>query len=139
MPAHKRKTPNSHKGSPRRHPPTPPPSPKKMIDNDGKAFWVVMTVFFFSGLCGLIYEVVWSRLLTLVFGNTTYAISTVVGVFMFGLALGSYLCGKFLSKIKNLLKDLCSHRDRHRDIRRSVYSSSFRCPSGSYRTFSIYL
>jgi len=42
--------------------------------------------------------------LTLVFGNTTYAISTVVGVFMFGLALGSYLCGKFLSKIKNLLK-----------------------------------
>ena len=104
MPAHKRKTPNSHKGSPRRHPPTPPPSTKKIIDYDGKAFGVVMTVFFFSGLCGLIYEVVWSRLLTLVFGNTTYAISTVVGVFMFGLALGSYLCGKFLSKIKNLLK-----------------------------------
>ncbi len=63
-----------------------------------------MTVFFFSGLCGLIYEVVWSHLLTLVFGNTTYAISTVVGVFMFGLALGSYLCGKLLSKVKNLFK-----------------------------------
>jgi spermidine synthase len=104
MPTRKRKTLNSHKGSPHRQPPIPPPSPKKMIDSDGKAFWIVMTVFFFSGLCGLIYEVVWSRLLTLVFGNTTYAISTVVGVFMFGLALGSYLCGKFLSKIKNLLK-----------------------------------
>jgi len=75
-----------------------------MIDSDGKAYGLVMTVFFFSGLCGLIYEVVWSRLLTLVFGNTTYAISTIVGVFMFGLALGSYLCGKFISNIKNLLK-----------------------------------
>jgi spermidine synthase len=104
MPARKRKASNSHKGSAHRNPPLPLLSSKRMIDSDGKAFGVVMTVFFFSGLCGLIYEVVWSRLLTLVFGNTTYAISTVIGVFMFGLALGSYLCGKFLSKIKNLLK-----------------------------------
>jgi spermidine synthase len=104
MPTRKRKTPNSYKGSPNRQPIVSPPSPKKMSDSDGMAFWIVMTAFFFSGLCGLIYEVVWSRLLTLIFGNTTYAISTVVGIFMFGLALGSYLCGKFLSKIKNLLK-----------------------------------
>ena len=104
MPARKRKTKNSYKGSPNRQPIVSPPSPKKMSDSDGMAFWIVMTAFFFSGLCGLIYEVVWSRLLTLIFGNTTYAISTVVGIFMFGLALGSYLCGKFLSKIKNLLK-----------------------------------
>jgi spermidine synthase len=62
------------------------------------------TVFFFSGLCGLIYEVLWSRWLTLVFGNTTYAISTVVGVFMFGLALGSYECGRIVPRIKNPLK-----------------------------------
>jgi len=106
MPRHRRKALNSHRGSSKRQAVIPPQLPKKMIDSDRKAgaFWAVVTVFFFSGLCGLIYEVVWSRLLTLVFGNTTYAISTVVGVFMFGLALGSYLCGKFMSKIKNLLK-----------------------------------
>jgi spermidine synthase len=104
MSPRKRKTSNSHKGSPNHPPLIPPPSPEKMIASHGKSFWIVMTVFFFSGLCGLIYEVVWSRLLTLVFGNTTYAISTVVGVFMFGLALGSYLCGKLLPKVKNLLR-----------------------------------
>ncbi len=100
----KRKTPNSPKGSKNRQPLVSPRVPKKIPDPDAKVFWIVMTVFFFSGLCGLIYEVVWSRLLTLVFGDTTYAISTVVGIFMFGLALGSYLCGKFVSRIKDLLK-----------------------------------
>jgi len=104
MHARKRKTPNSPKALTNRQPFVSPQVPKKIPDPDAKAFWMVMTVFFFSGLCGLIYEVVWSRLLTLVFGNTTYAISTVVGIFMFGLALGSYLCGKFLSRIKDLLK-----------------------------------
>ncbi len=37
------------------------------------------------------YEVVWSRLLGLVFGNTIYAISTVLAAFMGGLALGMVL------------------------------------------------
>ena len=69
-----------------------------------KGFWFLMAIFFLSGLCGIVYEVVWSRLLILVFGNTTYAISTVVAVFMFGLALGSYAGGRWLLKIKNLLK-----------------------------------
>jgi len=101
MPPRKRKSSISQKRSPN---PSPLPSPSIKISSDGRAFSIVITVFFFSGLCGLVYEVVWSRLLTLVFGNTTYAISTVVGVFMFGLALGSYLYGKFLSKVKNLLK-----------------------------------
>lgn len=68
-----------------------------------RAFRVLMVAFFFSGLCGLVYEVAWSRLLTLVFGNTTYAVSTVVGVFMFGLALGSYFCGRLMPRIRNLL------------------------------------
>jgi spermidine synthase len=68
------------------------------------SYWLLGTVFFFSGLCGLIYEVLWSRWLTLIFGNTTYAISTVVGVFMFGLALGSYGCGRILTRIKNPLR-----------------------------------
>ena len=33
--------------------------------------------FFFSGAAGLIYQVVWTRMLTQIFGNTTYAIATV--------------------------------------------------------------
>jgi spermidine synthase len=102
----KKKLPYSDKAHSKHPPRTSSPSQKTEADlvKREKTFWIFITVFFFSGLCGLIYEVVWSRLLTLVFGNTTYAISTVVGVFMFGLALGSYLCGKFLPKINHLLR-----------------------------------
>ena len=65
---------------------------------------LLMFVFFVSGSCGLIYEVVFARLLVLIFGSTTYAVSTVLGVFMFGLAFGSYFCGKYLHKVKDCLK-----------------------------------
>ncbi|MFA5028540.1 MAG: fused MFS/spermidine synthase, partial [Candidatus Methylomirabilota bacterium] len=51
-------------------------------------------VFFVSGATALIYEVVWARMLTQIFGNTTHAIATVLSAFMAGLAAGSYLFGR---------------------------------------------
>src|ERR1044071_6516006 len=57
--------------------------------------------FFFSGIAGLIYEVVWTRMLTQIFGNTTYAIATVLSAFMAGLAIGSYWFGKIADSGKN--------------------------------------
>jgi predicted membrane-bound spermidine synthase/Tfp pilus assembly protein PilF len=57
--------------------------------------------FFFSGIAGLIYEVVWTRMLTQIFGNTTYAIATVLSAFMAGLAIGSYLFGRIADRGKN--------------------------------------
>jgi spermidine synthase len=49
----------------------------------------IYVLFFLSGACGLIYQVIWARLFGLVFGNTIYASSTVLAAFMGGLALGS--------------------------------------------------
>jgi predicted membrane-bound spermidine synthase/cytochrome c-type biogenesis protein CcmH/NrfG len=57
--------------------------------------------FFFSGAAGLLYQVVWTRMLTQIFGNTTYAIATVLSAFMAGLAIGSYLFGKIADRGKN--------------------------------------
>ena len=57
--------------------------------------------FFLSGAAGLIYQVVWTRMLTQIFGNTTYAIATVLSAFMAGLAIGSYLFGKIADRGKN--------------------------------------
>src|SRR5262245_25014252 len=57
--------------------------------------------FFFSGAAGLIYQVVWTRMLTQIFGNTTYAIATVLSAFMAGLAIGSYLFGQIADRGKN--------------------------------------
>ena len=59
--------------------------------------------FIFSGATGLIYEVLWARMLGLVFGATTLAVSTVLAAFMGGLALGSALAGRLCSRIKRPL------------------------------------
>lgn len=59
-----------------------------------KASLIALACFFISGASGLIYQVVWARQLALIFGATTFAISTVLTVFMGGLALGSYYAGR---------------------------------------------
>jgi spermidine synthase len=42
-----------------------------------------------SGMTALASEVLWTRLLSLVFGATVYAFSLILGVFLFGLGIGS--------------------------------------------------
>ena len=61
-------------------------------------------LFFLSGISGLIYETVWFRMLIRVFGTTLEATSTILAVFMGGLALGAWLAGKKADSIKNPLK-----------------------------------
>ena len=65
---------------------------------------VALTCFFVSGVSGLMYEVAWNRMLGLVLGNTTFAISTVLTSFMAGLALGSYLAGRYADRIGRSLR-----------------------------------
>ena len=55
---------------------------------------IVWLIFILSGASGLIYEVIWMRQLTLIFGSTVFATSTVLTAFMAGLALGSYYFGR---------------------------------------------
>jgi len=62
---------------------------------------VILACFFLSGASGLVLEMLWTRMLTLVFGSTTLAVSTVLTAFMGGLGLGSYLAGKFADRLEN--------------------------------------
>jgi spermidine synthase len=62
---------------------------------------VVLACFFLSGASGLILELLWTRMLTLVFGSTTLAVSTVLTAFMGGLGLGSYLAGRFADRLRD--------------------------------------
>ena len=55
--------------------------------------------FFFSGVAGLVYEVLWVRLVDKVIGGAPFAVATVLAVFMGGLALGSYLAGKHIDRL----------------------------------------
>lgn len=61
---------------------------------------LVWLIFILSGASALIYEVIWMRQLTLVFGSTVFATSTVLTAFMAGLALGSYYFGRKIDESK---------------------------------------
>jgi spermidine synthase len=65
---------------------------------------IVFLLFFFSGIAGLIYEVVWMRALVLVFGSTSFAISTVLASYMGGLALGGYTIGRWIDRRDDSLR-----------------------------------
>lgn len=61
-------------------------------------FPILCLLFFASGACGLIYQQLWLRQLSLVFGVTIYAVSTVLAAFFGGLALGSVLAGRLTAR-----------------------------------------
>jgi spermidine synthase len=64
------------------------------------AFGILAALFFLSGISGLMYEVVWVRMLTRILGSTVYATSTVLAAFMAGLALGSAVNARFIDRVR---------------------------------------
>ncbi len=64
---------------------------------------LVLVCFFLSGATGLLYQVLWTRLLGGVIGNTHFSFTIVVSVFMGGLALGSWLGGRLADRSRNPL------------------------------------
>ncbi len=50
------------------------------------------------------YQVLWLRLLSMVFGVTAYAASTVLATFMAGLALGSVVAGRLADRVQRPLR-----------------------------------
>jgi spermidine synthase len=63
----------------------------------------IVFCFFASGAAGLVYQVLWTRQLSLIFGVTTYAVATVLATFMGGLALGSFVLGRMVDRSRNPL------------------------------------
>jgi spermidine synthase len=61
-------------------------------------------LFFCSGISGLMYQVLWLRMLAQVFGVTAYAASTVLASFMAGLALGSLIGGSLADRVRSPLR-----------------------------------
>ena len=64
----------------------------------------VYSLFFVSGISGLVYQIVWLRMLSRIMGVTIYATSTVLAAFMAGLALGSFLFGRLADRRTDLLR-----------------------------------
>jgi predicted membrane-bound spermidine synthase len=60
-------------------------------------------LFLISGAAGLIYEIVWERLLELYFGVTMISVTLIVSAYMAGLGLGSLIGGRIARDLKNTL------------------------------------
>ena len=73
------------------------------FNNRASINWLMM-IYFTSGICSLIDEVIWVRLLKLTLGNTVYATSIVVSTFMAGLALGALIMSRYSDRIKRQLR-----------------------------------
>ena len=65
---------------------------------------IIYVIFCLSGFSALVYEVLWTKHLSLAFGTTMIAVSIVAATFMGGLALGSHLFGRFSDQKRNLLR-----------------------------------
>ena len=66
--------------------------------------WPILAIFVLSGAAGLVYEIVWSRQLVLVFGNTTQAVSAILAGFFGGMAIGSVLEGRLADRVRSPLR-----------------------------------
>jgi len=75
-----------------------PPTPAHALDRT--RLYLVLGAFFVSGFCGLALEVLWTRLLTIVFLGTTYAYTTMLTTMLCGIALGSAAASAVVDRLR---------------------------------------
>ena len=65
---------------------------------------LVSTIFCMSGAAGLIYQVVWTHDLILLFGDTTEGIVTTVSAFLAGLGAGAGIAGALVPRLRRPIR-----------------------------------
>ena len=65
---------------------------------------LLATLFFASGVAGLIYEILWFRHFGLLFGNVVHATALVLVAFFAGLALGNHWIGRYADRVTSPLR-----------------------------------
>ena len=64
---------------------------------------VIVTVFYLSGFASLAYEVLWTRVLSLVLGSSVYAFTIMLATFLAGIGIGSIAFAPFVDRCKRPL------------------------------------
>ena len=64
----------------------------------------VIAIFVLSGAAGLTYEIVWSRQLVLIFGNTTQAVAAILTGYFAGMAIGNLIGGRLADRVRSGLR-----------------------------------
>lgn len=74
-----------------------------MYNRENRTLHYLMVAFFLSGASALIYQLIWMKELTLIYGSTTFALTTIIACFMAGISLGSYLMGHRAFKVNRVI------------------------------------
>ena len=65
--------------------------------------FALYALFFLSGAAGLMYESIWTRYLALLVGHSAYAHILVLTIFLGGMAVGSFIVGRYSERLRNPL------------------------------------
>ncbi|HTD44955.1 MAG TPA: fused MFS/spermidine synthase [Bryobacteraceae bacterium] len=76
------------------------PAVESTDDNSQPSRWPVHVTIALSGACALGAEVVWTRLMGMLLGNTVYVFSIILAVFLVGLAVGSGAASLLLQRLR---------------------------------------
>ena len=63
-------------------------------------FLLLLACFFLSGFAALLYQTVWTRELSFVFGTSELAVAAVLAAYMGGLALGASAAARFVMRLR---------------------------------------
>jgi spermidine synthase len=64
---------------------------------------LILALFFLSGFAALMFEVIWTRHIALIYGSSMQSFATVLAAFLTGLGLGSIIASRYADRIKNKL------------------------------------
>ena len=77
------------------------PEPGSRLPVPGSQPLIAAAALGVSGFASLTLQVVWTRLLVQILGPTTYAFSTVVAIFIVGIAIGAGIASRIVTRMKN--------------------------------------
>ncbi len=74
-----------------------PPLEREEVEGEGVSVpLALLAAVGLSGASAMVYEVAWSRTLSMVYGSSVYGVSIMLSTFLLGIALGSALTARFL-------------------------------------------
>jgi spermidine synthase len=83
---------------------TPQPAPETVpVPTADRERWAALAIFAVSGFCAMSCEVLWTKLLALIVGPTTFSFTIVLVTFIGGLALGSLVFGILADRVRDPL------------------------------------
>jgi spermidine synthase len=84
----------------------PEPVTDRRLPYGQRALVAVLIGYAFSGFAALVYEIAWTRALSLLIGSTVYAFSMMLTAFVLGLAVGSMLYARFVDRVRDPMRAL---------------------------------